>query len=87
MSGERRFRACEFVGVARERGIRIVMVTTNGIRLARNSAFAHELARLGGHVYLQFDGLEQATHLALRGRDLRDIKTRALEHCAGADLG
>jgi uncharacterized radical SAM superfamily Fe-S cluster-containing enzyme len=77
----------EFVGMARERGIRIVMVNTNGIRLARDRAFAHELARLGGHVYLQFDGLEPATHLALRGRDLRDIKMRALEHCAGVDLG
>jgi uncharacterized radical SAM superfamily Fe-S cluster-containing enzyme len=77
----------EFVAMARERGIRIVMVNTNGIRLARDPAFAHDLARLGGHVYLQFDGLEQATHLALRGRDLRDVKVRALEHCAGEGLG
>ena len=77
----------EFVAMARERGIRIVMVNTNGIRLAREAGFAHQLARLGGHVYLQFDGLEEATHLALRGRDLREIKERALDHCAAADLG
>ena len=77
----------EFVAMARERGIRIVMVNTNGIRLARDPALAHELSRLGAHVYLQFDGLDEATHLALRGRDLRDIKMRALDRCADAGLG
>ena len=77
----------DFVAMAREREIRIVMVNTNGIRLARDPAFAHELARRGAHVYLQFDGLEQATHHALRGRDLRDVKMSALDHCAGAGLG
>jgi uncharacterized radical SAM superfamily Fe-S cluster-containing enzyme len=37
-------------------------------------------------IYLQFDGLEEATHLALRGRDLRAAKTAALERCADAGL-
>ena len=72
----------DFVAMAHERGVRIVMVNTNGIRLARDRAFVRELAVLGAHVYLQFDGLEEATHLAMRGRDLRDVKARALEHCA-----
>jgi len=77
----------DFVAMARERGIRIVMINTNGIRLARDRAFVAELAALGAHVYLQFDGLQEATHLALRGRDLRDVKTRALEHCAAEGVG
>jgi 7,8-dihydro-6-hydroxymethylpterin dimethyltransferase len=37
-------------------------------------------------IYLQFDGLEATTHLALRGRDLRAAKARALERCAEAGL-
>jgi 7,8-dihydro-6-hydroxymethylpterin dimethyltransferase len=77
----------DFVAMARERGIRIVMVNTNGIRLARDRGFVRKLAALGAHVYLQFDGLEEATHLAMRGRDLRDLKARALEHCAAEGVG
>ena len=77
----------EFVAMARERGIRIVMVNTNGIRLARDRGFVRELAALGAHVYLQFDGLEESTHLAMRGRDLRALKARALEHCAQEGVG
>ena len=76
-----------FVAMARERGIRIVMVNTNGIRLAADRHFVRALAALGAHVYLQFDGLEEATHRAMRGRDLRELKTRALEHCAREGVG
>jgi hypothetical protein len=36
--------------------------------------------------YLQFDGLTEATHQALRGRDLRAAKAQALERCAEAGL-
>jgi uncharacterized radical SAM superfamily Fe-S cluster-containing enzyme len=71
-----------FVRMAKQRGIRIVMVNTNGIRLARDSRFAEELATVEPHVYLQFDGFEDSTHLALRGKDLRGEKERALEVCA-----
>lgn len=37
-------------------------------------------------IYLQFDGLEETTHLALRGRDLRNAKAQALDRCADAEL-
>jgi uncharacterized radical SAM superfamily Fe-S cluster-containing enzyme len=76
-----------FVAMARERGIAIVMVNTNGIRLAADRGFVQQLAALGAHVYLQFDGLEEATHRAMRGRDLRALKARALEHCAQEGVG
>ena len=71
-----------FLGMARERGIRYVMLNTNGIRLARDPRFAAGVAAAGAHVYLQFDGFEAATHVAIRGRDLRAEKERALERCA-----
>ncbi len=76
----------EMVEAATRAGIRHVMVNTNGIRLARDPGFASQLAVRGAHVYLQFDGFAAETHLALRGRDLRRDKERALEHCAEAGL-
>jgi 7,8-dihydro-6-hydroxymethylpterin dimethyltransferase len=75
-----------FIAMAQERGIRSVMLNTNGIRLARDPRFVDELARLGPHVYLQFDGFELETHLAMRGKDLRADKERALEACERAGL-
>jgi hypothetical protein len=75
-----------FIEMAKARGIRAVMLNTNGIRLARDDAFLAELARVRPHIYLQFDGFDEATHLALRGRDLRADKQRALDRCAEAGL-
>ncbi len=72
--------------MAKARGIRAVMLNTNGIRLARDDAFLAELARVRPHIYLQFDGFDEATHFALRGRDLRADKQRALDRCAEAGL-
>ncbi|MDN5860223.1 MAG: radical SAM protein [Pseudonocardia sp.] len=81
-----------FVDMAQARPIRAVNVNTNGIRLARDRAFVAELGernRTPGrsvNVYLQFDGLEERTHMQIRGRDLREIKQRALDNCAEAGL-
>jgi uncharacterized radical SAM superfamily Fe-S cluster-containing enzyme len=76
----------DFIAMANDRGIRQVFLNTNGIRLARDPRFVEELARLRPHVYLQFDGFEPETHLAIRGKDLRRDKERALEACAAAGL-
>jgi 7,8-dihydro-6-hydroxymethylpterin dimethyltransferase len=80
-------RILEFCALALDKGVRTVVLNTNGIRLAHDRTFAPALAELGVKIYLQFDGLEEATHLALRGRDLRRTKTDALERCAAAGLG
>jgi tetraether lipid synthase len=76
----------DFVALARAKGIRAVMLNTNGIRLARDRDFAERLAELRPHVYLQFDGLERETHVAIRGKDLRAEKERALERCSELGL-
>jgi hypothetical protein len=76
----------EFCAMARDKGVRSVVLNTNGIRLAHDRTFAPALAELGVKIYLQFDGLEEATHVALRGRDLRAAKAQALERCADAGL-
>jgi uncharacterized radical SAM superfamily Fe-S cluster-containing enzyme len=76
----------EFCAMAREKGVRTVVLNTNGLRLAHDRRFATALAELDVRIYLQFDGVEEATHLALRGRDLRDAKAAALDRCAEAGL-
>ncbi len=76
----------EFIALAQAKGIRSVMLNTNGIRLARDRRFAEELAALRPHVYLQFDGFELETHIAIRGKDLRADKQRALDHAAELGL-
>jgi uncharacterized radical SAM superfamily Fe-S cluster-containing enzyme len=79
------------VDLAQQRPIGAVNLNTNGIRLASDKRFVQELGRRNRpgrrvNVYLQFDGLDAETHLAMRGRDLRESKQRALDNCAEAGL-
>lgn len=76
----------EMLAAAKARGIPLVMLNTNGIRLARDPRFAPALAELGVHVYLQFDGFEAATQRAIRGRNLTAGKLRALDRCGEAGV-
>jgi uncharacterized radical SAM superfamily Fe-S cluster-containing enzyme len=76
----------EMLAAAKRREIPLVMLNTNGIRLARDRTFAPALAALGVHVYLQFDGFEERTQLAIRGRSLTAEKIRALDRCAEAGV-
>jgi uncharacterized radical SAM superfamily Fe-S cluster-containing enzyme len=79
-------RILDMLWAARDRGIPLVMLNTNGIRLARDPRFAPALAEIGVHVYLQFDGFERATQEAIRGRDLTGEKLRALDRCGEAGV-
>jgi uncharacterized radical SAM superfamily Fe-S cluster-containing enzyme len=79
------------VDLAQQRPIKSVTLNTNGIRLASDKRFVAELGRRNGpgravNVYLQFDGLDERTHREIRGRDLRELKQRALDNCAAAGL-
>lgn len=74
------------LAAAKHRGIPLVMLNTNGIRLARDRRFAPALAAIGVHVYLQLDGFDAATQQAIRGRDLTAEKLRALERCRAAGV-
>ena len=77
----------EFVTLAQDRGIRHVMINTNGIRLAHDDRLLGRLAELKPTVYLQFDGFDPATNLALRGRaDLVETKLKTLDRLAEADV-
>ena len=69
----------DMIQAAKDRGIRQVMVNTNGVRIARDDKFLESLARLNPVVYFQFDGLRRETYETIRGEDLLDTKLRALD--------
>jgi uncharacterized radical SAM superfamily Fe-S cluster-containing enzyme len=75
------------IQAAKDRGIRQVMVNTNGVRIARDDKFLADLARLNPVIYFQFDGLRRSTYETIRGEDLLDLKLKALDrlHEAGLD--
>jgi uncharacterized radical SAM superfamily Fe-S cluster-containing enzyme len=62
----------DMLAAAKARGIKLVMLNTNGIRLARDPRFARATAEIGVHVFLQFDGFEDSTQLAIRGQLLHE---------------
>jgi hypothetical protein len=69
----------EIVGLARSLGYRNVELITNGIRIAQDPDLLLELRERGlTAVYLQFDGLRRETYLAIRGRDMGEVRERAV---------
>src|SRR6516225_5525014 len=56
--------------------IALVEITSNCNRLAHDAALVEQLAQMRDRleIYLQFDGLEQNTHAALRGEELLETK-------------
>ena len=71
-------------------GIDYVVLNTNGVRLARDEAFAAELKEkfIYGklQLYLQFDGPALGGQIALRGTDLRSMRERAIQRCREMNL-
>jgi 7,8-dihydro-6-hydroxymethylpterin dimethyltransferase len=76
----------DFVRLAQAKGIRHVMVNTNGLRFARDPEWAAKLGELKPMIYLQFDGLTDETYVTLRGEPLLDEKLQALDRLAELDL-
>jgi uncharacterized radical SAM superfamily Fe-S cluster-containing enzyme len=66
---------------AKARPIRHLMVNTNGLKIAESEEFTRRLAGYmpDFEVYLQFDSFERDALLALRGADLRSVRSRALD--------
>lgn len=71
-----------------DRPIDLVMINTNGIRLARDDQFLQHVAALRHRceVYLQFDGFQESVHGALRGEELLAIKLRTVERLGEAGI-
>lgn len=74
--------------MAKKKPIRHLMLNTNGIRIARDFEFAQQLAAYmpDFEIYLQFDSFKPGALEELRGKDLTDIRMKALEHLNALNL-
>ncbi len=79
-------RLFDMISMAQEKGIRHVMVNTNGRRIARDEKWAKRLGELRPMIYLQFDGLNDSTYEQLRGEPLLQEKLQTLDVLAELDL-
>jgi uncharacterized radical SAM superfamily Fe-S cluster-containing enzyme len=73
---------------ARARGVRHLMVNTNGVRLAQDRDFCVRLAeyRRAFEIYLQFDSRRPEVLRQLRGADLTRVREQALRHLNEFDI-
>lgn len=68
--------------IAKTKPIKHLMVNTNGIRIAKDKEFAKQLASYmpDFEIYLQFDSFKPEALVHLRGKDLLEVRKKALEH-------
>ncbi len=68
--------------IAKTKPIRHLMINTNGIKIASDEEFVKKLAdyKPGFEIYLQFDSFKKSTLEKLRGKDLSEVRLKALEH-------
>lgn len=78
----------EILDIAKKKPIRHLMVNTNGIRIANDDGFAERLATYmpDFELYLQFDSFKPEALELLRGKDLSDIRKKALEKLNALNL-
>jgi len=78
----------QIVAMGREIGFEHIQVNTNGIRIAEDIKYLEDLKQAGASViYLQFDGTTDDIYLRIRGRELFQIKLRAIQNCAEVKMG
>jgi uncharacterized radical SAM superfamily Fe-S cluster-containing enzyme len=72
----------KILDLAKSKPIRHLMVNTNGIKIAADQEFVKKLATYmpNFEIYLQFDSFKKETLEALRGKDLREVRLKALEN-------
>jgi uncharacterized radical SAM superfamily Fe-S cluster-containing enzyme len=71
----------EILDIAKRKPIKHLMVNTNGVRIAQDPGFAERLATYmpDFELYLQFDSFKPEVLEALRGKDLTEVRMKALE--------
>jgi len=74
------------VSAARDMGFSHIQIASNGLTF-KNADFAMQCKEAGLHtIYLQFDGTERETYLKTRGKDLLDMKFKAMENIHKAEM-
>lgn len=78
----------ELIRYIKERGGSYVQLNSNGLRLAEDEAYVKAISEAGlSFVFLQFDGVDDEVYAKLRGRELFEIKKRAIALCGKYGLG
>lgn len=78
----------DILRMGKEMGFSHIQVNTNGIRLAGDPEYAGALKEAGADlIYLQFDSLHDDVYQITRGREMAEIKFRAIENCGAAGIG
>ena len=74
--------------IARKKPIKHLMLNTNGIRISKDLEFTKQLASYAPdfEIYLQFDSFKPAALEQLRGKDLTEVRMKALEHLNALNL-
>ncbi len=72
----------KILDLAKQKPIRHLMVNTNGIRIANDEEFVKKLATYmpNFEIYLQFDSFKKEVLETLRGKDLREVRQKAVEN-------
>ena len=72
----------EILDYAKSLPIRHLMLNTNGIKIAKDFAFAERLKTYAPdfEIYLQFDSFENTVLQELRGADLNEVRKQALDN-------
>ncbi len=67
--------------IAKSKPIKHLMLNTNGVRIANDPGFAEKLATYAPEfeIYLQFDSFKPEVLQDFRGKDLTDVRMKALE--------
>ena len=76
------------MNIAKKKPIKHLMLNTNGIRIAKDFEFTKQLASYmpDFEIYLQFDSFKSEALEQLRGKDLADVRIKALEHLNALNL-
>jgi uncharacterized radical SAM superfamily Fe-S cluster-containing enzyme len=72
----------KILDIAKTKHIKHLMLNTNGIKIANDEEFTKKLATYmpNFEIYLQFDSFEKEALEKLRGKDLREVRKKAIDN-------
>lgn len=78
----------KILDIAKSKPIRHLMLNTNGIKIANDKDFVKKLKEYTPNfeIYLQFDSFKKEALEKLRGKDLREVRIKALENLNKYDI-
>lgn len=78
----------EIIRIGKKHGFTFFQLNTNGLRLARDTAYLDALIEAGlSTVFLQFDGTKDEIFKKIRGRELLAQKMKVIENCREREIG